>query len=102
MGHDERFQTMCYECVNAYAQSDQSLCLSLEYSMTLGLLKKTSFGVSKLKRSCTSLSESTFGKMPHCWKSCLDLYTNIDTNSICLPHRTPDKSVYWKSIFFIS
>ena len=29
----------------------------------------TSFGVSELKRGCTSLSESTLVKMPHCWKS---------------------------------
>ena len=35
----------------AYAQSDQSLCLSLEYPMTVKLLHYwTSFGVSKLKK----------------------------------------------------
>ena len=30
---------------------------------------RTSFGVSKLKRGCTGSSESTLGKIPHCWKS---------------------------------
>ena len=29
----------------------------------------TAFGASKIKGGCTGLSESTHGKMPHCWKS---------------------------------
>ena len=49
----------------AYVQSDQSLCKSLEYSMTVKLL--TEF--LSLKGGCTGSSESTLIKMPHCWKS---------------------------------
>ena len=48
----------------AYAQCDQSLCWSLEYSMNC-----TSFGFQSLKGGCTGSSESTLVKMPHCWKS---------------------------------
>ena len=34
----------------AYAQSDQSLCMSLEYYMSVKATDRTSFGVYKLKR----------------------------------------------------
>ena len=34
----------------AYAQSDQNLCKSFEYSLTVNILTETEFGVSKLKR----------------------------------------------------
>ena len=53
----------------AYAQSDQSLCLSLEHSMTVKLLNEHDFEFLRLKRGCTGSSESTLVKMPHCWKS---------------------------------
>ena len=53
----------------AYAQSNQSLCKSLEHSMTVKLLTEQYLGVLSLKGGCTCLSESTFVKMPHCWKS---------------------------------
>ena len=53
----------------AYAQSDQSLCLSLAYSMTVKLLTEHHLGFPNLKGSCTGSSESTLVKMPHCWKS---------------------------------
>ena len=53
----------------AYAQSDQSLCLSLEYSMTAKLMTKHNLEFLSLKGGCTGLSESTLVKMPHCWKS---------------------------------
>ena len=49
----------------AYAQSDQSLCQSLEYSMIVKLLLE----FLSLKGVCTGSSESTHVKMPHCWKS---------------------------------
>ena len=55
--------------VCAYAQSDQSLCLSLEYSLTVKLLTKHHLEVLSLKGGCTGLFESTLVKMPHCWKS---------------------------------
>ena len=50
-------------------QSDQSLCLSLEFSMIVKLLTEHHLEFLSLKGGCTSSSESTFVKMPHCWKS---------------------------------
>ena len=42
-----------------YGQSDQSLCLSLEYSMTVKLLTEYHLEFLHLKGGCTGLSEST-------------------------------------------
>ena len=53
----------------AYAQSDQSNCLSLEYSMTVELLTEHHLEFRSLKGGCTGSSESGLVKMPHCWKS---------------------------------
>ena len=53
----------------AYAQSDQSLCLLLEYSVIVKLLTEHHFEFLSLKGGCRVSSESTHVKMPHCWKS---------------------------------
>ena len=53
----------------AYAQSDQSLCLSLEYSMSVKLLTEHNLEFLRLKGGWTDLSESALVKIPHCWKS---------------------------------
>ena len=53
----------------AYAQSDQSLCLSLEYSMTVKLLTGRHLEFLSLKGGCTGSHEATLFKMPHCWTS---------------------------------
>ena len=53
----------------AYAQSDQSLCLSFEYFMSVKLLIEHHLEFLGLKGGCTGLSESTLVKMPHCWIS---------------------------------
>ena len=53
----------------AYAQSDQSLCSSLEYSMGVKLLTEFLLEVLSLKEGCTGSSESTLFKMSNCWKS---------------------------------
>ena len=53
----------------AYGQSDQSFCLSLEYSMSAKLLTEHHFEFLSLKGGCTGSSESTLVKMPHCWNS---------------------------------
>ena len=53
----------------AYAQSDQSLCLSLEYSMIVKLLTERHLEFLSLKGGCTGSSESTLIKMSNCWKS---------------------------------
>ena len=49
----------------AYAQSDQSLCLSLEYSTIVKLLMK----FLSFKGDCTGSYESTLVKMQQCLKS---------------------------------
>ena len=53
----------------AYAQSDQSLCLSLEYSMSGKLLTEQHLEFLSIKVGWTGSSESTLVKMPHCWRS---------------------------------
>ena len=53
----------------AYAQSDQSLCLSLEYSMSVKLLTEHHLEFLRLKGGCIGSSESILVKIPHCWKS---------------------------------
>ena len=53
----------------AYAQSDQSLCFSLAYSMNVQLLTEHHLEFLSLKGGCTGSSESTLVKIPHCWKS---------------------------------
>ena len=53
----------------AYAQSDQNINLSLEYSMSVKLLTEHHLEFLSLKGGYTGSSESTFVKMPHCWKS---------------------------------
>ena len=53
----------------AYAQSDQSLCLSLEYSMSVELLTEHHLEFVSLKGGCTGSTESSLVKLQHCWKS---------------------------------
>ena len=52
-----------------YVQSDQSLCLSLEYSMSVKVPNEHLLEVLSLKGGCTCSLESTLFKMSHCWKS---------------------------------
>ena len=61
----------------AYAQSDQSLCLSHEYSMSVKLLTEHHLEFLSLKGSYKGPSESTLVKMPHCWKSHVTAHLNI-------------------------
>ena len=55
--------------VCAYGRSDQSLCLSLEYSIIVKLLTELHLEFLSLKGGCRGSSESTHVKMLHCWKS---------------------------------
>ena len=71
-----RFPTMWYVrpakpqiSLRMYAQTDQSLCYSLEYSMSVKLSTEHHFEVLSFNWGCTGSSESTLVKMPHCWKS---------------------------------
>ena len=59
----QRLRSAC-----VYAQSDQSLCKSLQYSMTVKLLDEKHLEFLSLKGGCTGSYESTFVKMPQCWK----------------------------------
>ena len=49
-------------------QSDQSICKSLEYSMTVNLLTEHHFEFLGLKVGCTGSSESIHVKIQHRWK----------------------------------
>ena len=62
-GDPQRLRPAC-----AYGQSDQSLCYSLEYSLTVKLLTEQRLEFLSIKEGCTGLPESTLVKMPHCWK----------------------------------
>ena len=55
--------------VCAYTQSDQSLCLSLEYSFSVKLLTEHHLGFLSLNGGCRGSSESTLVKMSNCWTS---------------------------------
>ena len=62
-----RFPTMWYvRPAKAYAQSDQSLCKSLEYFMSVKLLTENHLEFLSLSLGCTGLSESTLVKMSDC------------------------------------
>ena len=61
----------------AYPQSDQSLCKSLEYSVSVKLLTKHHLEFLSLTGGCTGSSESTLVKMPHCWKSHIMAHLSI-------------------------
>ena len=83
MSRNMRFFQQCCMCGQqryrpacAYAQSDQSLCWSLEYSMTLTLLREHHLEFLSSKGGCTGSSECTFVKMPHCWTSHVSLLSS--------------------------
>ena len=63
----------------AYAQSDQSLCQLLEYSMSVKLLTEHNLELLSLKGGCTGLSEAILVKMQHCWKSRVTANINYTT-----------------------
>ena len=63
---------ICFGCSKkpvSYAQSDQSLCWSLEYSMSVKLLIEHHLVFLSLKGGNTGSSESIHVKMPHSWES---------------------------------
>ena len=64
MCDQQRLRSAC-----AYVQSDQSLCSSLEYSMSVKLLTEHHLEFLSFKGGCTGSDESTLVEMPHCWKS---------------------------------
>ena len=63
MCQDQSLRSAC-----AYTQSDQSLCLLLEYFMSAKLLTEHHLEFLSLKGGSTGSSESPLVKMPYCWK----------------------------------
>ena len=55
-------------------QSDQSICLSLDYSVAVKLLTEHHLEFLSLKGGCTGSSESTLVNLPHFWKSHVTAY----------------------------
>ena len=56
------------------AQSNQSTCKSLEYSMTVKLLSEHHLEFLSIKGGYTGSAESTLVKMSHYWKSHATVY----------------------------
>ena len=74
MNHIELQHEMSNNVVEATSKvsdqlSDQSLCKSLEHSMTIKRLTEQHLEFGSLKGGCTGSSEFTTVKMPHCRKS---------------------------------
>ena len=84
----------------AYAQSDQSLCLLIEYSMTVKLLTEHHFEFLSLKRGCTGSSESTLVKMSNCWKSpaTAQLWSFSNTDLTCLHGLFQAHNLYFQTM----
>ena len=76
MSREMRFPTMCYV---RYAQTDQSLCLSLNYYISVKLLIELNLVFLSIQGGCTGSSESTLVKMAHCWKSHVTVKTFLIT-----------------------
>ena len=63
----------------AYAQTDQSLCLSLNYYISVKLLIELNLVFLSITGGCTGSSESSLVKMAHCWKSHVTVQTFLNT-----------------------
>ena len=72
MCNQQRLRPAC-----AYAQSDQGLCLSLEYFITGKLLTQHHLQFLSLKGGYTGSYESTLVKMPHSWKPHVKAHISI-------------------------
>ena len=72
--HMSHGNVVCVISKGSYAQSDQSLCLSLEYSMNIEQLTQQHLEFLSLKAGCTGSIESIHVKMPHCLKSHVAAY----------------------------
>ena len=62
-----------------YAQTDQSLCLSLNCYISVKLLIELNLVFLSLTGGCTGSSESTLVKMAHCWKSHVTVQIFLNT-----------------------
>ena len=80
MCDQQRLSSAC-----AYAQTDLSICLSLESSNTPRLLTEHHLEFLGLQRGCTGSSESSLVKMRHCWKSHVAAHCFQDNPCSCAP-----------------
>ena len=79
----------------AYAQPDQSLCLSLEYSMIVKLLTERHLEFLSITGGCRGPSESTLVKTSNCWKS-----RALAPDSFLQLYRCwQQASIFWLSFF---
>ena len=83
-------QSLISACV--YAQSDHSLCWSLEYSISFKLLTEHHLAFLSLKGGSTGSSEYTTVKMSHCWKSHVAAQLSIFSVDRCSSHNTNSKN----------
>ena len=81
----------------AYAQTDQSLCLSLNYYMSVQLLFELNLEFLSLTGDCTGSSESILVKMPHCWKSHVAAHSSRDLRICCTRFPTPGSAAIFVS-----
>ena len=80
MSSDMIFPTMSYvRPAKAYTHTDQSLCLSLNYYISVKLLIELNLVFLSLTGGCTGSSESTLVKMAHCWKSHVAVQIFVNT-----------------------
>ena len=85
--------------LRSYAQSDQSICSSLEYSMSAKLLTEHLLEVLSLKGGCTGSSESTLVKMSHCWKSHVTAYLINFGRGSSKDHMAKSFAIIWQKSF---
>ena len=71
MSRGMRFSTMW--------QTDQSLCLSLNFYISVKLLIELNLVFLSITGGCTGSSESTLVKMAHCWKSHVTVQIILNT-----------------------
>ena len=103
-----RFPTMWFCALQslrsacAYAQSDQSLCKSFEYSMTVKLLTEHHLEFLSLKGGCRGSSEFTHVKMSYCLKShalalmtLMTQFVRLDIKPTCIFSYNTGQLLFW-------
>ena len=78
----------------AYAQTDQSLRLSLKYTMSVNLLAEQHLEFLSFRGDCIGSSDSIHVKMPHCWKShvtAVYMYTTYENSKAEQHQQIPRK-----------
>ena len=90
MCDQQRLRSAC-----AYAQPDQSLCYSLEYSISVKLPTELNLEFLSLKGGCAGSSEYTLVKISHCWKFCVTAHILTWYFRWCIPHNVQAARCLW-------